>query len=790
MQTRDTILADAHRDFPKRLDEIQKRYQQDLQTSQRQFEETTASIGQRRDAAWNALAEKWREGAGKIRAFIEENVRETKKLYPSWDSPQWNTWQPPTVLPPFMPFGRMHVDLKAIPAAISHDQELNGLLPPQFDLPALFPFPQNASLLLKATGEGRRRAIDAVQALMLRMLTAVPPSKLRFTIIDPVGLGENFAGFMHLADHDELLVTNRIWTEPGQIEARLADLTETMENVIQKYLRNEFKSIDEYNAFAGEVAEPIRVLVVANFPVNFTETAARRLVSIATTGARCGVYTLLINDTKLPFPPQFEMKEIERSALTLAWNGERFEWEDPDFKKLPLTLESPPPEEQFTPLVQTVGRGAKLAKRVEVPFEYVAPSDENRWTGDSAKGIRVALGRAGATKLQYLHLGEGTSQHSLIAGKTGSGKSTLLHAMVTNLALTYSPDQIELYLIDFKKGVEFKTYATHQLPHARVIAIESEREFGLSVIEKLDAELKRRGDLFRKLGVQDVAAYRAVAGANSMPRILLMVDEFQELFTDDDKLAQDAALLLDRLVRQGRAFGMHVMLGSQTLGGAYSLARSTIGQMAVRIALQCSEADAHLILSEENSAARLLSRPGEAIYNDANGLVQGNHPFQIVWLGDEKREKYLKGLLELTQERLATKSIHPPPPPIVFEGNLPAVISRNRALVDMLKAPDWPVQSLPIHAWLGDAIAIKDPTSAVFRPQSGDNLLLVGQRAGKRDGHVGLDARQPGAATSAGARATCSRGSRGFELCGGKSGAVLYCGERSAGRFAARPTSG
>ena len=90
---------------------------------------------------------------------------------------------------------------------------------------------------------------------------------------------------MHLADHDELLVTNRIWTEPGQIEARLADLTEQMENVIQKYLRNEFRSIDEYNAFAGEVAEPFRVLVVANFPVNFTETAARRMVSIATTGA-------------------------------------------------------------------------------------------------------------------------------------------------------------------------------------------------------------------------------------------------------------------------------------------------------------------------------------------------------------------------------------------------------------------------------------------------------------------------------------------------------------------------
>ena len=87
---------------------------------------------------------------------------------------------------------------------------------------------------------------------------------------------------------------------------------------------------------------------------------------------------------------------------------------------------------------------------------------------------------------------------------------------------------------------------------------------------------------------------------------------------------------------------MHVLLGSQTLGGAYTLARSTIDQMAVRIALQCSEADAHLILSEDNSAARLLSRPGEAIYNDANGLVEGNNPFQVVWLGDDRREQYLR----------------------------------------------------------------------------------------------------------------------------------------------------
>ena len=51
---------------------------------------------------------------------------------------------------------------------------------------------------------------------MTRLLTCLPPGRVRFTIIDPVGLGQNFAGFMHLADYDEALVGGRIWTEPSR----------------------------------------------------------------------------------------------------------------------------------------------------------------------------------------------------------------------------------------------------------------------------------------------------------------------------------------------------------------------------------------------------------------------------------------------------------------------------------------------------------------------------------------------------------------------------------------------
>jgi hypothetical protein len=208
-----------------------------------------------------------------------------------------------------------------------------------------------------------------------------------------------------------------------------------------------------------------------------------------------------------------------------------------------------------------------------------------------------------------------------------------------------------------------------------------------------------------------------------LPRILLIVDEFQEFFAEEDKLAQEAALWLDRLVRQGRAFGVHVILGSQSLGGAFTLARSTLGQMAVRIALQCSENDAHLILSENNIAPRMLSRPGEAIYNDANGAPEGNHFFQVVWLSDERREVYLKLIAERARQQRPVLARTP----IVFEGDAPADLALNVLLRKVVEAPSWPASPRSARAWLGDAVSIKEPTSAVFRRQGGNHLLIVGQ---------------------------------------------------------------
>lgn len=661
-------------------------------------------------ATWNEKVHPAYQALAAANAGAEED-------FPPWQRELWKDWKPPEAFKTSARFARLDLDLKKACGAVPQDPKLT-LPAPSVSVPLVLRYPQEGSVLFETARADAQTVVSVLNAIIFRLLATSPPAKLSLTIIDPVKLGQNFAGITHLADYEENILNGRIWTEPNQIEERLATVTEHMEKVIQMYLRNEYATIAEYNAAAGKIAERYHFVVVADFPANFSEAAIKRLLRIAASGARCGVFTLIHWDHRHGAGEHFA-DELRKNSVCLTVERDHVVLAQPAIDGARLLLENAPDAEFGTEFLRRAGEASRGSARVEVPFAQVAPRDDQLWKTSTTDELRVPMGRSGATKLQYLSIGKGTRQHALIAGKTGSGKSTLFHVLITNLALWCSPEEVEFYLVDFKKGVEFKCYGAMRLPHARVVAIESDREFGLSVLQRVDEELRRRGDLFRTAGVQDLAGYKKSPGAEPMPRCLLMIDEFQEFFVEDDRIAQAANVLLDRIVRQGRAFGIHVLLGSQTLGGAYTLARSTMGQMVVRIALQCNEADAYLIMDENNPAPRLLSRPGEGIYNDMAGAKEGNSPFQTVWLSEDERERHLARIRELRGNNYAG--------PIVFEGNAPADVQENHLLGQVLAA-DAPKTSAAARIWLGAPNAIKGPTEASFQNRSGNNLLIVGQR--------------------------------------------------------------
>ncbi|MCH7228542.1 FtsK/SpoIIIE domain-containing protein [Haloferula sp. A504] len=699
-------VARAHSQRLAALEEEQGRSLEELKAS---LQAKIAEADAGHDQALAEVAANWPEEVGRRIERLAALIDERASRFPEWSREWLESWQPPESGESAIPFGSLTVPLAELAEETPGDARFS--LPESIALPLALGFPGQGSLLFEGDAT---EAAGAIHSVVLRLLGHFPPGRVAFTFIDAVGLGRDHAGLMHLADYEDTLIHGRIWTQSAQIEERLAELNEHVEKVIQMYLRNEYATITEYNEKAGAIAEKYQFVVISGLPAGFSDTAMGRLRSLAASGARCGVFLLIQLEKPLADPAL----EAELRQTCLCLKQEDGVWRIAG-RPGTVVLDRAPEDSLETELVHRFGKASVDSNRIEVPFNSIAPEGE-WWCEETGDELRVPIGRTGARKLQQLAIGKGTRQHALIAGKTGSGKSTLFHVMITNLALHCSPEEVEFYLVDFKKGVEFKCYGTRRLPHARVVAIESDRQFGLSVLHRVDEELRRRGELFREHGVQDVAGYRRATGGK-LPRTLLMIDEFQEFFTEDDGIGQEASLLLDRIVRQGRAFGIHAILGSQTLGGAYTLARATLGQMVIRIALQCNEADAYLIMDDDNPAPRLLTRPGEGIYNDNAGALAANSPFQTVWLSEEERNERLDEVAALARKRGIAM-----PAPVVFEGNAPADLKENDRLAAVLAEP--PVEKPKAgRIWLGAPNSIKGPTEAVLRRQSGSNLLVVGQ---------------------------------------------------------------
>ncbi len=375
-------LADAKRTYQHHLSEAEKTHRAELSKAEDLHRKKLSDNQDTYQTRLNEIKRKFNLRLSNIRQVLSNLLAQIERLSPKWTNRVWHNWTTPDSIPPATQFGKL--------SKVFGEYSVS--------MPALFPFPNTKPLLVMAQSSAKAPAIAAINSLLLRLLANVPAGKLRFTFIDPIALGHNFAPFLHLADYDEALISAKVWTEKQRIEQCLVDLTEHLSTVIQKYLRNQYASIEEFNEQAGEVAEPYRILVVFDFPANFTEDAASRLVSLVQNGVRCGVYTIILNDTNQPKLHNFKIKKLEQLMMLIQWNGQRFVWDEPDFKDCVLELESPPNDELFNQLVNQIGQAAVAASKVQVPFDKVLARSNLTawWQGSTVDGISMPLGPIGA----------------------------------------------------------------------------------------------------------------------------------------------------------------------------------------------------------------------------------------------------------------------------------------------------------------------------------------------------------------------------------------------------------
>jgi S-DNA-T family DNA segregation ATPase FtsK/SpoIIIE len=391
-------------------------------------------------------------------------------------------------------------------------------------------------------------------------------------------------------------------------------------------------------------------------------------------------------------------------------------------------------------------RSAKGVEHAIDAADLIVSTEDDWWKGSSETVITTPIGVRGATDWAEISFGvyQGmVCAHGAIAAMTGSGKSSLLHVIILGLATRYSPDELRMYLIDGKSGSELSVY--EKLPHAEVIALESPAEMSRSVLDELVREMKRRNAVFIEHQVQDIGAYRRKMGP--MPRLLLLIDEYQKLFEDDrEGIASEN---LRRLATQGRSVGIHMLLGSHRFGAPGMLNHKDIfGNVHLKIGMKMESSDI-AALTEFGALGKQLLRgcdmPGKFAMN-LTGKDEETISGKAALLKPEVRDQIIDHLVQRGNGHR----------PVLFRGDADHQLSQNptfqavksrrphiseRESIARMEEnhrgwgqSDWVAADHPIGFWVGRRPNIHGHAMIVMRRTVEQNLAIFADKAATRAG--------------------------------------------------------
>jgi DNA segregation ATPase FtsK/SpoIIIE, S-DNA-T family len=463
------------------------------------------------------------------------------------------------------------------------------------------------------------RVSGLLRCLLLRLLAAAPAGSLLVRAVDGTGGGTVFAPFSGLADAG-------LMSPPATDRNQLRDvLTEA-----EKWLR----PVRTATPPRRGRRDRMMLLVIASLP-ELTEGADLvRIAALAQQGPESGLHLIVAGWPPPPLTAETTQAPLPRTTQVSLRNPYAVIGDPPGstfgslpeavWLNAPVFLDDDPPPHLVDSVCRELAAHSAAASRVMLADLLPEPSEE-LWSGDAAEGLGTTVGHDGDTPV-ILRFNDLTP-HWMVGGRSGAGKTAFLINVLYGLGARYSPDELGLYLLDFKEGVSFAEFVPTQrdrtwLPHARAVGVESDREYGLAVLRELDAEMTRRSVAYKRAGVTKFADLRAMAAEEGrgrpMPRILCVIDEFQVLLAGNDPMAAEAVQLLESLARKGRSYGIHLILASQTVLGVealYAKRDSIFGQFPVRIALP-GGGD---VLEPTNDSAAGLPL-GTAVVNTAGGL--------------------------------------------------------------------------------------------------------------------------------------------------------------------------
>jgi S-DNA-T family DNA segregation ATPase FtsK/SpoIIIE len=571
--------------------------------------------------------------------------------------------------------------------------------------PALISIPHRSGVFFRSPEGKGVKSEDLLQGVALRILSSLPPGLMQIHLIDLQSRGRAFSVLNSL----DAKIAPIAPSTPEAVTKFLKEMEVRVAEVTRRCLTR-YEWLNDFNSENDEEPEVYHLICLSAYPHSLEEDSIKIIEALMlhSCAARCGIYFFVSSELEADKFPQFESMtyiftdenktEIKDDEISTNEGSEIS-----DLMLLPDAL--PGSADIIVEWLNFCLKGKSNQKKISVSV-----SESQLWASNAANGVSVPIGKMGRETIFFQLGNDAVVHHALIGGATGTGKTILLHNIILNAAELYSPEDLQMILMDFKEGTEFACY--EGLPHMRVLSVASELHFGHNVFEWLVAERMRRAGLFKKVGAANLGDYISNSGVK-MPRILVIMDEFQRILSDPN-IGSQVSLLLDDIVRTGRSFGINLILSTQSLANV-QLESSTLTSVGLRVCMRLSEQEATRFLNYDNSLPTSFNRAGQAVYNDSEGRKEGNKEFQVAFVEVSEIPSRCESLRQREMARFGKRIVDSAR---VFHGETPVDPSKGLP----------PPSDDQLTAFIGEPLKLGAlPLSVTFEQKDGAHLIAVAQ---------------------------------------------------------------
>lgn len=477
-----------------------------------------------------------------------------------------------------------------------------------FDVPFVVDTQKPLKIYWQFLKNDKKNVAKQIQIILLRLVRSAPVDSFDIYFIDPCDRGSNL-GILNAPFELNQKIGIYVRNSKDEIRDTLKELESYINEINAKI--GTCSSVSQFNQ-QGQSNIKEKILVIYDFPEYFGTDDVEILKVIVNNARKCGVHILFATDKSLEdIKLIFKDYKVDWTFLENSWikistrynkiyltNGCSYKYCFEDLKAC------------YKIFIDTYRKKYEEGLTVDNLFADILSYENSAQLKDATDGLRlpVMVRNAKGGGIYELNVGTSNSTHTLITGNTSSGKSTFLHMIISSIIMNYHPDDVELWLVDYGR-VEFNIYYKNMPPHVRLISLEKSAEFTYSFLDFLKSYFSEREKLFGKVGVSNIKEYRMRFGQLSMPRVVLIIDEFHNM-TQHVQASVEYRTILENALAEYRKFGLSCIFSNQTISGLQGLTEVAKLQIRNRIALsnELNEMKDTIAVSTDNYTDDILHK--------------------------------------------------------------------------------------------------------------------------------------------------------------------------------------